>query len=310
MKHKIIMSALALIVMIMAPFYVSASNLLEETEASEAYASQAPWKYGEIENGLFVRETLWAEVSWISKEDTRFFLEYDLALQARKLEELTPEMIAAGYQLIHGIAYSPAEAEGDVSDEATARERQQQELENLTKITYDEDGNVVVPYGYGYVTLAATTEHGIHQTCFVEVTNVNSSKRYSFPLFEQNSYNTNVQLPEGSYLITDGGIPDDYTSAYPIENKSFQVSAGEAVIVAFTIGNINADELKDGVVIEAPNSLTFIQDTETEAENSAAGKKQIRDIIMRTVIVLLIVLTVLIIKTKKKQYTENQKEKQ
>lgn len=268
---------------------------------------ESPWQYGEMENGFFVR-TLAEELEWLEPTDVRYDNEYNKAIEARKLEVLTPEMETAGYILVDGIAYPPEEAEGDASAEAVAREEQKRELESATTVTeFDENGNPIVKYGWGYVQFASIVQPEIHETCFIEVTNYTSKKSYLFNLYEMNSYNKSVQLPEGKYYISDGGIANDFKDEYPIAGNDFEVKTGEATIVTFSIGNVNIEEAQNGITVVlndvSANSDTITEDDSMSSDESKLqmGSFSIRDIV--SIICVVVVLGLIVLFCYKKFYS-------
>lgn len=311
---RILFLGLAMMIGFSLPVYASAEEevhiLEQQTELNgmdeenpyleeKEYLEEAPWTYGEMENGIFIRRSINDELSWLNRSDERYFDEMAKAQEARKMEALTFEMEAEGWELVNDNPTPPEEAEGDRSAEEIHRENQKKELESLNEITkYDEKGNPIVNYGYGYVSFIGTVQSKIHETCFIEVTNTSSKKTYLFELYEPNSYSTSKQLPEGTYIITDGGIPDDYTDEYPIKGDSFKVISGGATVVNFTIGNIDGDELENGITVEINKEKE--PKTETIAEEKAK-KSSIVTIIVWIVTVTIIALCIFIVYKKAKK---------
>lgn len=277
------------IIMLLIPINIYAS----ESNQSTTEVIEAPWEYGEMKNGLFVRDIA-EEVSWAKNYDIEFYLdEISKATDARRIGYLTPEMEAAGWILVYGTPTSPKDAKGDPSPEQANKDKAQEELENMKNevIGYDENGNPIVKIGYGYVTFSAFVESVIHETCFVEVTNVNSNAVFSFELFEQNGFSRSVQLPTGSYIITNGGIYKDYASNFPISTETFTVNEGEAVIVSFTIGEVS--ETTEITVNVTEDSTEVENIDQIENTNNSSGQSFTTWLVIIICIILILILVFL-----------------
>lgn len=298
--------------MLTANAYADEPKTVEETVEEETEKTlAAPWEYGEIKDGLFVRSSILEELSWIpdSMDSNDYMEEMRKCIDARKMDALTPEMEAAGYVLFDGIAYTPEEWEQQMQGDAPESENQEKEqeeiLNNPTEITeWDENGNPIVKYNYGYVTFKGTVQPEIHERVFIEVTNTSSNKIFKFNLFEENSYVTSVQLPSGTYIFSGGGITKDYKSEYPVSGNNFTVKAGEPVVVAFTVGNIDEDAVKNGVVVEI-NEPGETEETvpkeNTESEIKEKKSFSMSDLIVRFIIVVIMAIIVFVVYRKFKK---------
>lgn len=240
--------------------------------AAETYDQQssAPWTYGEMKDGFFVRD-FYEELSWISIDDPEYQKEVLLCQEARYLEELTPEMKEAGYILEDGIAISP---EGDASENH----------DTVIISGHDATGGYD-EYGYGFFSPNVDTK--IHETCYLVIQCTDTGQRYQFDLYEANNYQREIMLPAGNYEITDGGISNDYTGEYPVSHAAFCIKNKTSTVIEFQIGkdvNINESEEEHLQIEESPE--------ESIAENTKdAGGKSLK----ASAIVILVIMSIIII---------------
>lgn len=208
-------------------FYVFAiENEDKAIEKNEEYISQAPWKYGEMKDGLFVRETSIEEMSWISPDDPNYLKEYQICIESRKLEELTPEMKALGYDLFEGHVITqkgdPPFSEKKVKIQDSKAEKNME--------------------SFGQVTFNGIIDSDISETCFIEVKNKTTEKIYLIELYHANNYMRTIYFPEGEYIPLTGGIYNDYTNKYPFSSEGFVVKNGSFSYVDVKIGYSNSEK--------------------------------------------------------------------
>lgn len=128
-------------------------------------------------------------------------------------------------------------------------------------------GNVIVNANEGYITFKANVDEEIHETCFVQFMNMHNYKEYAYYLYEVNEYTSSMALPYGDYVITGGGIPDDYKNEYPIKSIEFTVKKGVASLVEINIGK-NDNMSKEKLTI----NLDEQEKAEIKTEESKASK--------------------------------------
>lgn len=109
--------------------------------------------------------------------------------------------------------------------------------ETITNGETDFKESTTIKVGYGYVTFQALPEPGIHQTLYLDVLNIHTYETFAMKLYEKNEYKTCLELPAGVYIMTNGGVPNDFTYAYPPELKEFEVEANTSSYVSFTVGD-------------------------------------------------------------------------
>lgn len=261
---------------------VSAAEKNQEISVENSNEQEIIW--GEIKNGMFVR-TFDEEVALIPyKQGTQEYTdEYFKIIEARKLDALTPEMEAAGYVLVNGNVYETVEGE---MSEAEYKKQQTEKLDSGEETEYDADGNPVDTKKLGFVTFTAQVEDTIKETCFVAVTGIDIDRYYEFDLNEINGYSTTVQMPAGTYIISDGGISNDFTSKYPLsaDNKEFEVKEGTSIIVPFNIGDVNNKEIEP----EEKKTQETIALVENPQENAAENNNINKNFVVGFIITLIL----------------------
>ncbi len=253
-------------------------------EASEP--SSAPWEYGEMKDGLFVR-TISEELSWISPENPSYQKESELCILKRKLDELTPEMKELGYMLFENNVIYP---EGDASG-----------IEQKIIV----DGFVAENdlLSSGQVTFQGIVDPDINETCFVEVKNMATGKLYAINLYKDNKYSRTVTLPEGEYKCMSGGIYRDYKSRYVFEGEDFSVLDGSSAFVVLQIGYSEYEKAKSDKYDLSEESGASIQSTEEVHVNSSNDHiKQIIVSFVKSGVFILICMVGIKLVRRKKQY--------
>lgn len=255
--RKIFMATLAAVMIFGIQFQAQASEKIPsdgmqntETKAEEEI------KYGEMKDGLFVNE-LWEDLEKIpySQGDERFFAESEKVLRARRLEQLTPEMEAAGYQLDSmGNVLPPSNGQGELSEEQSAQKR----AEDAAASMQNEE-----EVKYGFLSIDAEVEKSIHEKCFISIEGTDNELFYTYNLYETNGYATQVQIPAGDYRIFDGGIDEDFTQKYPLksETQTFTVPENSTYILNITIGEVETEESPKPVPAVEPTDSTKPADT-------------------------------------------------
>lgn len=253
---KIFLAALAAIIIfgIQVQAQVSEKMPSDGMQNTETKAEEEI-KYGEMKDGLFVNE-LWEDLEKIpySQDDERFFAESEKVLQARRLEQLTPEMEAAGYQLdAMGNVLPPGGGQGELSEEQAARMRAEEAAASMQKEEVK----------YGFLSIDAEVEKSIHEKCFISIEGTDNELFFTYNLYETNGYATQVQIPAGNYRIFDGGIDADYTQGYPLksETQTFTVPENSTCILNITIGEVETEESPGPVPAVGPTDSTKPADT-------------------------------------------------
>lgn len=132
-----------------------------------------PFKYGEMKDGLFVR-TLEEEAQSIpgGVQNPIFWNEYTKMVEARKMDELTPEMKELGYVLLWGMPQLPLAGEESESD---YKKRQM-------------DVSIPGIEQTGYVIFSGTVEETITEPCYIAVNGIEGGYYKEFPLYKENGY--------------------------------------------------------------------------------------------------------------------------
>lgn len=129
--------------------------------------------------------------------------------------------------LIPSVAFATESTDIATNNEELVREEGETNFQETTSIKV----------GYGYVTIQALPEPIIHQTLFIEFFNIHTYEEYAFDLYEKNDYKTCIELPAGIYLISNGGVPNDFKYEFPPELKQFVVEPNVSSYVSFTVGD-------------------------------------------------------------------------
>lgn len=253
---KIFMATLAAIMIFGIQVQAQASEkTLSDGTLNTETKTEEEIKYGEMKDGLFVNE-LWEDLEKIpySQDDERFFAESEKVLQSRRLEQLTPEMEAAGYQLDSmGNVLPPGDGQGELSEEQSARKRAEEAAASMQK----EEAK------YGFLSIDAEVEKSIHEKCFISIEGTDNELFFTYNLYETNGYATQVQIPAGNYRVFDGGIDADYTQKYPLksETRTFTVPENSTYILNITIGDVETEESPEQVPAAEPTDSTKPADT-------------------------------------------------
>ena len=271
----------------------------------------APIEYAETKDGMFVR-TFEEESGTILTPDinSEFYdalvkkeiEEREKLLQAWTFEEseVTQEMKDAGYvwesnEVALKKEFRPG-IDGEIPQEVYSQQdvREKKDGKNLSdteEVVYDEDGNPIVEYGNGFITIKAIVQPEIQQACYVQFANITTSNIYEFVLSEKNDFAMSGQLPAGSYMVYDGGIKTDYISQYPAAGANFEVVAGSAIVVPITIGTVEYNNLKNGIKIDLTNADKLEDLTTSDGKPVVVEKEglSVKDIIIQIVMGLIVI---------------------
>ena len=97
-------------------------------------------------------------------------------------------------------------------------------------------GTAIVSEGNGYLTIEAKVNAEISDTVYVQFFNIKTYEEYAYYLYAVNDYKTSVELPAGSYIVSDGGLPYDTKGLYRIEEKQFVIKPSEPTFLEIGIG--------------------------------------------------------------------------
>lgn len=116
-------------------------------------------------------------------------------------------------------------------------QRQVKEGEDLNKYVTDNYAET------GTVNLKGYLENDIKgYTIYVKVKEYFTKEEFSYFLYAEDDYSSQIILPTGDYYILSGGILNDESYSYPISTPDFSVNANEITNVYFTIGNTELPE--------------------------------------------------------------------
>lgn len=224
-KNKLLITSFFLILILSCSFFVNAADTIiteNENTTETEYVSRAPWTYGEMKDGLFVRRLL-EELSWISPDDPDYKKEWKICEEMRYLEEMTPEMKALGYRLDKDgyLIYPEDDGEASIGEKAIKVEGSK------------ADKNATLT---GQVTFNCAVDADIHETCFIQMINDTTKQVYLIELYEVNNFSRTVEFPEGEYIILGGGVYKDTINKYPLSCENFTVKNGSSTFLAVQIG--------------------------------------------------------------------------
>ncbi len=215
--------------------------------AAEAY--EPKFEYGEMKDGLFVR-TLDEELESVPEDI--YWEERAKAIEARKLDELTPEMKAAGYILVNGSVILMTD-EGD-SPEYNGKG----EMQNHDSAT-------------GFITFSGVVESIIDEPIYISIVGVDDTQFYeTYPIFKENNWISTVTLPIGKYEVVSGGIANDFKSQYPLQiQNEINIEENANCVVYFIVGNTNTiisekteiqDPIEETKEVEVPEKVEKTED--------------------------------------------------
>lgn len=141
--------------------------------------------------------------------------------------------------------------------------------------------SVEITNGSSLVTFIAAVDPEITaDTVFVECMNLDTYRTYGFNIHRINNFVVHAEVPAGKYVITAGGVKNDYTSQYPIETKRFELIPNQNTVIDFQIGENGANpylknnkvtvSLNDGEdeeIISTETASTEESETETTTED-------------------------------------------
>lgn len=168
------------------------------------------------------------------EEEQRLDEEAQAALQDSSTEDdklyesLTEEQKEAGYQVVDGKIYSPAEL-NQISG-------------NADDVNYD---GAVPGEHTGYVRFHALVPDTVHETVYVEVINMNTTAMFGTRMYEINNYESTLCLPAGKYCVTSGGLEKDVKGDYGVYNQYFTVYSGTNATVIFTVRDFKNEAEKE-----------------------------------------------------------------
>lgn len=205
--------------------------------------------------------------------------EYSKNLEAQKVDKLTKEQEDAGWILYNGYAYPPESAEGEASS---------------IKSNIISDPSIKT----GSITFKVEVDSNIHQGVFIEITNTQDYAIYQYPVFESNKYCTSVNVPVGTYIISDGGLQNDYKSEYKISKKTFEVKENVADVVTVKITKASLQEERYKQATKEEDKLN--NPVPIKSENKQI-KKSIFGIIEMIIALILIVFLIIYLRKKKEE---------
>lgn len=171
--------------------------------------------------------------------------------------------------LIPSVAFA-TEPTNMITQETNVTSNIEAEVKDVGETDFQETTSIKV--GYGYVTLQALPEPIIHQTLYIDFFNIHTYEEYSFDLYEKNDYKTCVELPAGTYLISSGGVPNDFKYEFPPELKQFVVEPNVSSYVSFTVGDPEKIATTD---ITKPPKEVDIKVSYSEGETHTVGEDDI-----------------------------------
>lgn len=144
--------------------------------------------------------------------------------------------------------------------------------------------SVEITNGSSLVTFIAAVDPEITaDTVFVECMNLDTYRTYGFNIHRINNFVVHAEVPAGKYVITAGGVKNDYTSQYPIETKRFELIPNQNTVIDFQIGenganpyldnnkvtvSLNDGEDEETISTEVASTEEFETETTTEDDNS------------------------------------------
>jgi hypothetical protein len=142
---------------------------------------------------------------------------------------LSPEQIAAGYQIIDGKYYAPGQAPGQTQDDGM------------------HEGGVAADQTTGYVTFTAEMPEGVHSTAYINVINMNTYEEYQVALYEANHWTNTIALPNGVYILDEAGLFGDTDHRFWAEINKFEVTAGSSHVESYVFKDSAAETPSDNV---------------------------------------------------------------